>query len=85
MSRGPHILSVEIPELTAAGASALAAGELAAAFDALGAKVDVYVTFGTGAVYKYPSVPASLAASLRLDPEGTFPSVRYWPGYERVQ
>jgi hypothetical protein len=84
MSKGKvHIVSVSIPELPAIAAAALETGGLAEAVASLGAKVTVIVTFGDGSVYEYPNVPAALAVGVKANP-GSFPTIRYWPGYHRV-
>ena len=86
MSRGtPHIVDVSIPQLPLAVASALEGGEIGAVAEMAGLSFDIVISFGDGSVYRYPSVPASIAAGLKMDPEGTFPTIRYWPGYSRIR
>jgi len=85
MSRGLHIIGVEIPDASAAAIMALEAGRLSEAVAGLDDQVDVRVAFGDGSVYEYPAVPGSIALALKFDPEGVFPTVKFWPGYRRVR
>ncbi len=84
MSKGPHIVSVELPDVSASALIALESEGLAQAVSAAGELLDVLVTFGDGSQYRYPRVPASLALAVKSDPEGAFPNIKFWPGYHRI-
>jgi hypothetical protein len=86
MSHGVHIVSVDLPDVPFRIAEALESEGLGAMAAAAGlGAVTVVVTFGDGKVYEYPNVPIIFAAAVKADPEGSFPTIKFWPGYRRVQ
>lgn len=86
MSHGrQHIADVSCPEMSSVVVMAIAEGNIAGAVAATGKPVDVIITFGDGAIYSYPNVPAFIAVAVMSDPESNFQTIRFWPGYHKVR
>ena len=84
-SRPPHIVSCWSPDLAQAALGVLESGGLAALAEAGLGTMDVYVTFNDGSQYLYPDVNTPIALSVIAAPNGgAFESIKYWPGYRRV-
>jgi len=81
MGRSKHIVNVNLPDVAVA---ALEAG-LAAVVASVGGTTDVEISFGDNSAYLYPSVATPIAFALYSDPEGVFPTVKFWPGYHRIR
>lgn len=84
-NRGPHIVDVQLEGLPVRIALALESEGMSAVGDAAGLGLTtVTITFGDGSQYQYPNIPYPIAAAVKVDPEGNFGSIRYWPGYRRI-
>jgi len=80
-SRLTHITDVSIPDLPLGLADASMADALS---EVGGQSFDVFITFGDRSTYQYPDVPAGIALAVQKDPEGSFPQIRFWPGYRKI-